>query len=100
MTNYEIVNVSNDLPITIPPLILSVSESEQTLCCRSRSVDRSCPRRFENLVLRIFHDGPGEHEPSFDLHVLSEPTIDMLEPAGDDGDDRLIDDMKPSCGHK
>ena len=74
-------------------MIESVSESEQTLACRSRSPDRSWPRRLEYLV-RSFQLALLEQEPAdnADLRGLAnEPTMDTFEPAGEFGDERLSD---------
>ena len=88
--------------MTIAPLIESVSESEHTLGCRSRSVDRSCPLRFEYLVrnfqLLEFPD-PDPPEMADFRGLASEPTMDTFEPAGEEGEDRLSD-LKLSCGHR
>ena len=86
----------------IAPLSESVSESEQTLGCRSRSVDLSWPLRFEYRV-RSFQLPELEPDPPETVdfrELINEPTMDTFEPAGDVGDDRLSEDLKFSWGHR
>lgn len=80
------------------PLRLSVSESEHTLGWRSRSLERSCPRRFEYRVRNFqLTDDPDCLEPI--LRALTRlPTIDTLLPDGLDGEERDI--LNVSWGHR
>lgn len=93
--------------MTSLPLIESVSESEHTLGCRSRSLPwtlspRCCPLRFENLVrsFQLDEPGPVPDTVGFRHGLAKEPTMDTLEPAGELGCDRVMPDLKLSCGHK